>query len=442
MKHTVAVGKYEKPLESIRSVVEACDGLTNLPQNARVFIKPNIVFWTRAVDFPKWGVITTSRAIEDMVCILKDHGVNKIVIGEGTVVSNPKDHDTPQHAFESLGYKTLNKKYGVDYINVFDRPFVKTDLGDDVIVNFNQDLLESDFVVDIPVLKSHNQTVVSLGIKNLKGCIDIISRRRCHSSDPVKNLHYWVSRLADKMPPMFTLLDGIYTNERGPAIDGRIRRSNILVGSSDVFSADKVGASLLGWEPSKVPHLSHAAKNHDRPIDLSDVTVVGESIESLASYHEFDFKYQEDENGCLPIPLAKQGIQGIFYRKYDSSMCTYCSGINGVVLSAIRYAWKGQPWDKIEVLTGKAMKPTPGMKKTILLGKCMYKANKDHPDITEMIAVKGCPPNPDHVVKALHQAGIDVDPALFQNIDQMPAFFNAKYQGKPEFDARFFTVEE
>jgi uncharacterized protein (DUF362 family) len=441
MKYSVAVGQYEKPLESVRSIVNACDGLANMPQNAHVYIKPNIVFWTRSVDFPKWGVITTSRTIEDMVCILMDHGINNITIGEGTVVGNPKDRETPQHAFHSLGYETLNKRYGVKYINVFDRPFEDVDLGDGFKLNFNKDILESDFVVDIPVMKSHNQTVVSLGIKNLKGCIDIISRRRCHSANPDKDLNAWVSRLADKMPPIFTLLDGIYTNERGPAIDGRIRRSNILVGSSDILSADLVGAKLLGHDPSNVPHLVHAANNRSRPIDLSDIEIIGESIESLASFHDYDFKYHEDDNCCLPIPLAKQGIKGVFYRKFDLSMCTYCSGINGVVLSAIRYAWKGEPWDKIEVLTGKSMKPTPGMNKTILLGKCMYKANKDNPDINELIAVKGCPPNPDDVVKALHQAGIEVDPGLFQNIDQMPAFFMGKYADKPEFDPKFFTVE-
>ncbi|MCK7469283.1 MAG: hypothetical protein MZU91_14925 [Desulfosudis oleivorans] len=32
-----------------------CRGLDRLPARARVFIKPNIVFWTRAVPFPKWG---------------------------------------------------------------------------------------------------------------------------------------------------------------------------------------------------------------------------------------------------------------------------------------------------------------------------------------------------------------------------------------------------
>jgi hypothetical protein len=121
-------------------------------------------------------------------------------------------------------------------------------------------------------------------------------------------------------------------------------------------------------------------------------------------------------------------------------MCTYCSGVNGLVLSAIRYAWKGRPWDGVEILTGKTMKPTPGMKKTILLGKCMYKANRDNPDIQEMIPVKGCPPKPSDIVKALHQAGIDVDPGLFENMDSLPGFFLGRYVDKPEFDPLLFQV--
>jgi len=215
------------------------------------------------------------------------------------------------------------------------------------------------------VMKSHNQTHVSLGIKNLKGTIDVPSRKKCHNADPVKDLNFHVARLADKMPPMLTLFDGIFTNERGPGFDGRMHRSNLLIASKDVLSADLVGSAVLGHPPETVPHLVHAAKNHHRPLDLSDVAVVGERIEDVAVYHEFDFNYVEDEKGDLPAPMAKEGIQGVFYRKYDLSMCTYCSGVNGLVLSAIRYAWKGKRFDDVEVLTGKMMKPTPGKKKTI-----------------------------------------------------------------------------
>jgi hypothetical protein len=160
----------------------------------------------------------------------------------------------------------------------------------------------------------------------------------------------------------------------------------------------------------------------------------------VASRHEYDFVYSETENGTMPLPMAKQGIKGLTYRKYDLSMCTYCSGLNGLILTAIRNAWKGEPWDDIEVLTGKMMKPTPGKKKTILMGKCIYQAHKNNPDIREMIPVKGCPPKVDAVMDALKRAGIDVNPALFEHVDQMPGFFMQRYQGKPEFDESFFRI--
>ncbi len=87
------------------------------------------------------------------------------------------------------------------------------------------------------------------------------------------------------------------------------------------------------------------------------------------------------------------------------------------------------------------MKPTPGKKKTILLGKCMYQANKNNPDIQEMIAIKGCHPKPESIMKALHKAGIMVAPALFENIDQLPCLFMSRYDGKSEFDEAFFNMK-
>ena len=439
--YKVAVVRYEQPLESVRKAVEMSAGLDHLPARARVFIKPNIVFWTRATAFPKWGVITTSRIVEDIIILLKERGIDEITIGEGMVTMDPKDTATPAHAFETLGYGLLKQKYGIKVINFFERPFEKVDFGDGVELNFNSDILKSDFVVDLPVMKAHNQTVVSLGIKNLKGCIDIPSRKRCHNMTPGKDLHFYVARLADKMPPLFTLLDGIYTNERGPGPDGRMHRSNLLVASIDILAADLVGAKLLGHDPQNVPHLMHAARNRKRPVDFSDIEVRGEDIASLSQFHEYDFQYRETDDAILPVPLAKQGLKGVFYRKYDLSMCTYCSAVNGVMMAAIRYAWKGEAWDDVEILTGKSMQPTPGMKKTILLGKCMFRAHKDHPDIQEMITVKGCPPSPQSMLKALHQAGIEADPGLFENIEQLPGFFMNRYKDRPEFDESFFHVE-
>jgi hypothetical protein len=254
----------------------------------------------------------------------------------------------------------------------------------------------------------------------------------------MKNLDYMVARLANKLPPSFTLLDGIYTTERGPFFEGRLRRSNLLIASSDIFSGDKVGAKVLGYDPSEVPHLVYAAQDLGRPIDLSDVEVVGEKIEAVASRHEYAFPYTEDGN--LPKPLEKLGVKGLSYRKYDDTICTYCSGFTTVILMAIANAWRGEPWGEIEILTGKRMKPSPGRKKTILIGKCMVQANKDHPDIEEAITVKGCPPDLKGALKALQQAGINVSPTFFENMDMAGGFFMKRYEGNPQFEESFFKI--
>ncbi len=438
-KRNVAIVRYENPQESVRKAVELSKGLDHLPSKAKVVIKPNIVVWTKAVQFPKWGVITTSRVMEDMIILLKERGIDDIAIIEGVVSHDPKDTETMAHAFEYLGYGALKQRYGVESLNVFERPFKKIDLGDDVVVRMNKDILEADFVVNLPVLKTHAMTIVSLGIKNLKGMLDVSSRKKCHNINPGRDLNFWVSKMADPMSPMFTLIDGIYTNELGPSYDGRQRRSNILIASTDVLAADLVGTKALGIEPADIPHLVHAANHRGRPIDLSDVEVVGETIEAVAAPHKWTFPYNAE--GTLPLPMEKMGIKGVSFRQFDLSLCTYCTDFVGVAIESIAYAWKGEPWDDVEVLSGKAMQPTPGKKKTVLFGKCMVQAHKDNPDINEMITIKGCPPKAQSIPTALHKAGIMVDPALFEDLDKAPGDYMKYYKDKPEFEEGFFQIK-
>ncbi|MHA1624584.1 MAG: DUF362 domain-containing protein [Promethearchaeota archaeon] len=437
-KSIVSIVKYEKGSESVRKAVELANGFENLDPSAKVFIKPNLVYWNRHCNFPKWGMLTTSSVIEEILILLKEQGVNDITIGEGIITEDAKDRETSKDAFEKLGYNIFKKRYDVKVYDTFERPFEKVELAEGVSAKMNSDMLHSDFLIDVPVLKTHAQCVVSLGLKNLKGLINIPSRKKFHGDDPKYTLHYNVSKLANKAPPSLTIIDGIYTLERGPTFDGKAHRSDIIVASTNILSADLVGSSLLGIDPIAVPHLVQAAKDRKRPIDLSDIEVKGEAIEDLAVHHEWEFIYKN--NNTLPLSYAKAGIGGIIYRKYDETMCTYCSFFNGILLMAIKEAWKGKDFDKVEILTGKIMEPTPGMNKTILLGQCQCNKNKDHPNIKELIAVKGCPPEVDTIQEALRKAGIRAPSYIFKNIKMAPLLFLGKYKGKPEFEEHFYQI--
>jgi uncharacterized protein (DUF362 family) len=392
-------------------------------------------------DYPKYGVVTTSRVVEDTIIALKDIGIKDITMGEGIVTSNPKDYELARHAFESLGYNQFKKKYGIEVINVFERPFEKINLGRDITLNFNIDAVNCDAIISLPVLKTHSEAKISLSLKNLKGLIDIPSRKKCHTPDTERDLNFYLARLSKKLPPVTTIIDGIFLNERGPGYDGQMKRSNILISSSDMFSADKVGAQILGYNPSDVLYMVQYAQENNRPIDLSDIEVIGKPIETLQGHYEYEFPYNED--GTNPIAFVKQGLKGISYRQYDNTTCTYCSMITSLLPIAITYAWDinhGKPWDDIEVLVGKRMNPTPGKKTTILLGQCMINKHRNNPVINEMIAIKGCPVKPENITKAFHQAGIKIPTDFFKNYDNISQFFGIPYKNRfNEFQESFFN---
>jgi uncharacterized protein (DUF362 family) len=434
-KSLVSIVKYDKPLESVRKVVELSKLFDELPKEAKIFIKPNIVYWSSG-PHPKWGVITTSRVMEDVVTILNEKRIADITIGEGF-----GSNEAAQDAFKKLGYNKLMERFGVKLINTNDRPHEKIDMGCDFLVNFASDALKADYIINLPVLKTHSQAVVSLGMKNLKGFINIASRKKFHSADPIKTLHFNVAQLPNNIPPCLTLIDGIYTLERGPSMDGKAHRTNALIASKDILSADIVGAKTLGIEPSDVPHLVQAAKDRDRSTSLSEIEIIGEKIELLASDHQWEFVY--NDAGDLPLPFYSRQFKGIKYRQYDTTMCTYCSMINGLLLVLLKNAWNGDTFGGIEFLTGKIMEPSSGMNKTILVGQCQYKKNKDHPNINELVPIRGCPPSMEDIKNAFETCGIKVNPLMFQggSSDAGGVIFLQKYKGKPEFEESFYKLK-
>ena len=51
------------------------------------------------------------------------------------------------------------------------------------------------------------------------------------------------------------------------------------------------------------------------------------------------------------------------------------------------------------------------------------------------------PPKPKDMLQALHKAGIEADPGLFDNLEQLPGFYMSRYQDKPEYDEGFFQIK-
>lgn len=431
MSSTVALGTYSPGADSLKKTIDLAGGFARLKPTDRVMIKPNLVAWDDQYPIAPFGVYTTTRLVEDLIVCLKEFGCSKIAIGEGSVVI--KKGVGTMAAYEGLGYTALAKKYGVALVDLNESEAEVFEYQDGMELHIAKDAMEQDFFINFPVLKTHGQTKVSLGLKNLKGCLKLKSKRHCHNPD--SHLEFAFSHIADFVKPALTLVDGIYALEKGALHFGNAYRKDLIVASTDILAADLAAAQTIGYAGDTIDHFKHYASRHGQSVSLSDYTLVGESMENHVKPLKWDWSWTPDNTG--PGIFAKLGITGTALPKYDETLCSGCSPIANLSNILVLSAFKGQPLPSVEILNGKKMQPRTGYDKTVLLGNCMIKANKDHGNIREAVQVKGCPPSEDEVVKALQNVGLDVNILAYYGYMKQQS---EKYEGKDGYDKGLFTA--
>ncbi|NMD33605.1 MAG: DUF362 domain-containing protein [Firmicutes bacterium] len=427
----VSLVKFADQRANIRRAVEKCDGFKELTPEKKVLLKPNLVMWDEALPYPKFGVITTAVVVEEMVKLLKEHGCSDITIAEATTEDKDINSGT-MAAYRGMGYPYLEKKYGVKLCDLNRGPYEKIEF-DGFSLSIAAPVLEADFIINLPVLKTHNSTKVTLGFKNLKGCLARRSKVFCHH--PEIPLDRFIQRIGEKLAPALTLIDGIYALDRGPAVNGTAHRADLLIASRDMFAADVTGTMLLGMRPDEIGHLAEHARRHDLPLDGSNVEIKGEKLSDHVMPLRWDWGWLEDNSG--PTAFGRMGISGIYYPKYDDTICSGCSFLNNMLLILLLGAYTGEPFGNIEFLTGKVARSKGGFAKTFLFGNCIIRANRDNPLINEAVPIKGCPPRTEDIVRILNEHGINAD---FDDYVQYRASLAARYEGQPQFQEQHFTI--
>lgn len=372
-----AVVKYDGTINSLKGAIELCNGFEKLKPDDRVLLKPNIVWGGGGTKkMPKYGMVTTSRIIEDLILLLREYGCRNISIGEGTMVNRELGNNTSK-GFKWCGITRVAKKYGVKLVDFNEERYKKVKL-DGAEVQISAIALDADFLINLPVLKTHMQAKVSLGLKNLKGCLAMKSKMEFHKRD----LEHMIALLNTHIIPSLTIIDGIYALEHGPTTFGKAYRMDLIVAGQDNLSCDIVGSTLLGVNPSSVVHLSEYAKITKRSVDLSSVEVRGESIKDAVKKFEWEMKDYEDI-------LRGVNIKGMTIQFPGKHFCTGCFANLEGVLHMFCKDNAGITLDNIEICGGSDVTPKKESKKVILFGNCAIKANEN---IANGIKIKGCPP--------------------------------------------------
>ncbi len=120
----------------------------------------------------------------------------------------------------------------------------------------HQALLNADVLINVPVLKHHSSSMVTIGMKNLMGVV--WDRWYWHRND----LHQCIADFASLRKPDLTVVDAYNVMKRnGPrgvsASDVLTMKAQVV--STDMVAADAAGARLFGAKPADIRHIQIAS---------------------------------------------------------------------------------------------------------------------------------------------------------------------------------------
>ncbi len=213
--------------------------------NAKIGIKPNLVNATP----PENGATTHAGVVEGIVEYLQDSGQEDITILEGSWVGG-----STKEAFRRLGYEELAKTHHVRLLDTKTDRF-ESRTADGIEIEVSRTALELDYLIDVPVLKGHCQTLVTGALKNMKGIISDREKRRFHSM----GLHRPIAALNAIIRADFCIVDGICGDldfEDG----GNPVQMNRIFCCDDPVLADSFIARTMGYDPMEIEYIALAER--------------------------------------------------------------------------------------------------------------------------------------------------------------------------------------
>ena len=363
---TISIRRTDDGLErALAAALEGIGGLSAyIKPGDRVLLKPNINGTEGATDL---------GLVEAIISLLRQMQPSKIAIGESSFGSA----QITDLSFAKTGYCALAQKHGIDLINFNNSKPVEIAVKNPRVlptIKIAAEVFEFDKIINIPVMKVHYATGITLALKNLKGIVPGGFKRHFHQI----GLDNAIADLNNTIKPALTIADCICAMEKMGPRGGDPVPLNLIMAGRCSGELDYTGSRIMGFTLDEVQHLRYFLE--DNSIDAENIETSGLSIEEAF----YPFKKPK-----LATVIPRQ------FTLHESDACSSC--MNALILSC--QFLKKEPALDADVHLG-SLGLENGSKRSIAFGTCAAKA---HPGAA--LAIRGCPPYPFDLNGALETSG-------------------------------------
>lgn len=249
----VYIKKTSDRKEFVRCAFKELEIENDLRRTNNILIKPNIV------SFEPYPTTTHPVVLEACLEYFVEKGL-KPVVTDGPAF----DAGNSGNIIENHPLKEVCDRFDVPLIDLLGRKMVKRKAGD-IELELSEIAFEYDYILSLPVLKTHFVCGLTGALKNQFGFLSTKERTELHSH---KDIHRAIAELNLIVRPDLYIVDAVETLTRANEVrhGGRKAKLGYMLAGRDPVSLDIAGLEILqrvepklaGKSPDDIPHLRHA----------------------------------------------------------------------------------------------------------------------------------------------------------------------------------------
>lgn len=244
---TITAYSVKEIKENVSSSLEKYRDILPASCSANIFIKPNLNANMNALT----GNTTDLRLLAAVIEYLKEKGYSNISVGEGT---NSGYYRSGISVISRLKIDEITKYYGVKVVDLNYSEPVFIDFEDGVRAGVAKEVIETDFLINMPKIKTHFEAGMSVCMKNLMGClVGQENKKKTH-----KNLAVNILNINKRLKPDLHIVDGLIAMEGLGPTRGYPKRSGMIIIGNDPYIIDLLCARLAKFDYRLVTTLKAA----------------------------------------------------------------------------------------------------------------------------------------------------------------------------------------
>ncbi len=264
----------ERVIEEVVEALEAlCPASRAIRPGSKVLIKPNLT-----ADTKLWqeGIVTNPYTVEGIVRYAQKAGPAEIIIGEATAcgLDNKK-------AFRVNGFEEVAARTGARIVDFYDEDFLPVPVKKGMVakeIKVARRILEADFLINVPTMKTHVAAGVSLCLKNLKGVLPENEKRRSH----FLGVNKFVTDLNSIVKPRLCVIDGTVAMEGDGPMQGTPVHLGVIVAGIDPVATDLTATRIMGLDPWQFKCFNYAKQQKIGIWNEADIVLTGVPLSNVA----------------------------------------------------------------------------------------------------------------------------------------------------------------